>query len=150
MNCYIKFHNHIYDKCTIYCFVFFIWEWAQNFWSNVYVQSRIQTGKTTHRNGTQYLKSPLMLCWWMFVLGMVLRSECAHSSIRCGDPAPHRPEPLFPLQWLAHHTSMPPECAVDYLQWEGQDLSLPGTQKHLLILPPMTFRAGKSVEPKLP
>lgn len=28
-------------------------------------------------------------------------------------------QPIFPLQWLTHHPTLPRECPLDHLQWKG-------------------------------
>lgn len=40
-----------------------------------------------------------------------------------------QPQPIFPLQWLTHYSTLLPECPLDHLQWKGENLSFTGTER---------------------
>lgn len=54
------------------------------------------------------------------------RPEDLSASLQRERAAPRRAGTVFPLQWLAHHTPLLPECGLDSLQSEGPDFSRTG------------------------
>lgn len=49
------------------------------------------------------------------------RSDDRSASLQRERAAPPGAGTVLPLQWLAHHTPLPPECALDSLQSKGPD-----------------------------